>query len=646
MAIDEHNIQALHTSLIENTRDVITLLDLSGIVQYQSPSIIALFGYDPEELVGTLIFDRVHGEDRERALNILQKILAGEDVAPFIIRFQHKNGSWRFVEVIAHQLNEEISGVLLNSRDVTDYEETSLARRLIDASFEAAFKASSTINSITVVETGEFINVNDGWVNALGWSREEAIGKTANDLNVWGAPENRDSIIGALQQHDNLRGHRAQLTTKTGKVLTVLLDAVYLSLPVGRRLYFSAVDITEKEQTEERLRQSQRLESIGQLTGGIAHDFNNLLSVILGHADLAAKEPGIQSQVLASLNAIKRASVTGANLIQQLLSFSRKQRLNPVAFRICDHIEAMKPLLQTTIAKDIKLEIEYFGEGWYCMLDPLQFDNAILNITLNARDAMPNGGQLRFRIEELTLGKLEASRYDFQPGDFIKLSIEDTGTGMTDDSKRLAFEPFFTTKQDAGGSGLGLSMVFGFIHQSGGHVFIAPGNTELATSAAPNTTSGTISEANSGTTISMLLPRVPVPTQQEIAADIPEVPSLHNKDALLVEDNPDVRMLVSKFLASLGFKVTEVASATQAETLERTKFDLLVCDVMLPGNRKGPEIARLFRERQPELAVLYMSGYQQGVVTTEDLQQQHVSFIHKPFSRDDFSAQIRRLLPD
>lgn len=624
MIIDDEKMLPFYKALIENTRDVVTILDTNGLVQFMSPSITVLFGYNPEELIGTLVFDRVHTEDRERAKSILLKTLAGEEPAPFIVRFKHRNGSWRFVEVIAHLLDEEISGVLLNSRDVTEFEETSLARRLIDASFESAFNANATINSITVVETGEYINVNDRWIAALGWSREDAIGKTANDLNVWGGVENRERIVTALQESGSLKGYRAELTTRTGDVRTVMLDAVYLYLPVGTRLHLSALDITEMEQTEEKLRQSQRLDAIGHLTGGIAHDFNNLLSVILGNAEIAEYDLAASDQVADSLAAIRRASVTGANLIQQLLSFSRKQRLHPISLKIGEHLEAMRPMLQTTIAKDITLEIEAADDDWYCHLDPLQLDNAILNMTINARDAMPTGGVLKFNVQGVVLAERDGAQHDLDAGDYLKLSVQDNGSGMSDATKKHAFDPFYTTKQDFGGSGLGLSMVFGFINQSGGNIFIEP---------SPR-----------GSKISMLLPRASEPTQnkQVLGDEASTVP--HNQSALLVEDNPDVRFLVAKLLTSLGFQVTEVASASESDRLEGQEFDLLICDVMLPGHRKGPDIARRFREQQPKLAVLYMSGFQQGILTTEDLQPHHVSFIQKPFSRDDFAAQIDKLL--
>ncbi|MFT5011465.1 MAG: PAS domain S-box-containing protein [Dinoroseobacter sp.] len=495
MAIDGKKIQRLYQALIENTWDVVTLVDSTGVIEFLSPSIKVLFGYEPEELVGTLIFDKVHPEDREMAFEILPQILEGKGMPPFIVRFQHKNGSWRFMEVMARLLDQEISGVMLNSRDVTEFEETSYARRLGDASFEAAFNASSNINSVTVVETGEFITVNDGWVRALGWSREEAIGKTAGDLNIWGNASHRSKIISELEKNNGLSSFRAELTKKSGGTCTVLLDATYLTLPVGKHLYFSAIDITEREKTEGMLRQSQRLDAIGHLTGGISHDFNNLLSVIMGHAELAGIDPGNTDQVVESLAAIERASVTGTNLIQQLLSFSKKQSLSPKSIRLCEHILAMRPLLKTTIAKEIELKINCVKDRWYCLIDLYQLDNAILNMTINARDAMPQGGTLEIVVDEHVLSEAEALKLDLTAGDYLSVIISDTGVGMSEHALKHAFDPFYTTKQDSGGIGLGLSMVFGFITQSGGRVFVEP--------------------VVIGATISLLLPRALAPPETE-----------------------------------------------------------------------------------------------------------------------------------
>ena len=624
MTIDNNSMQPFFKALIENSRDIVMLLNADGIIQYLSPSITTLFGYNDRELLQTLVFDRVHEEDRNRAASGLQQIMAGNDIAPFIVRFRHKNGNWKFVEVIAHYLGQDISDVMLTARDVTEFEAHTQARRLIDASFEAAFSASSAINSISIVETGELVSVNDSWVDALGWTREEAIGKTANDLNVWGNVQNRAKVLSTMEKNGGLRAYRAELTTKTGEICVVRIDAAYLHLPAGTRLYFSALNITEQEKTEEKLRQSQRLEAIGHLTGGIAHDFNNLLSVIMGHAELAKSNLHQTVQVIDSLDAIFRASASGANLIQQLLSFSKKQRLSPVRLKLHEHLESMRPLLQTTIAKDIKLEITRQSSDWFSLIDPHMLDNAILNMTINARDAMPNGGVLEFCVAEQTLSEAVAQQHELAAGDYIQLTIRDTGLGMTEDAIEHAFDPFYTTKQDLGGSGLGLSMVFGFISQSGGSVSIESNRT--------------------GTAITLLLPRAVEDTEDDSPILAEQARPAINKTVLLVEDNPDVRLLVARMLQSLGFQVTEVESAQQAEALEQTRFDLLVCDLMLPGSRKGTEIAARFKQNQSNLAVLYMSGYQEGILTTEDLQAANIGFIQKPFRKDKFTAKITELL--
>jgi PAS domain S-box-containing protein len=377
MAIDENNMLPFYQALIENTRDIVVLLDEAGIIQFSSPSVTTIFDYQPDELAGTLVFDRVHPEDLDRAISALYEVLRGNEVAPYVVRFRHKNGSWKYVEIIVHPLGQNISEIMLTARDVTEFEANATARRLVDASFEAAFNASSAINSISISETGELVSVNDGWVKALGWSREEAIGKTSIDLNVWGSAENRERTVKTLIENGGLQGYRTELLTKSGELCVVLLDATFLDLPIGTRLYFSAQDITEMEKTEETLRQSQRLDAIGHLTGGIAHDFNNLLSVIMGHAELARQNLNDTNQVGESVDAIFRASVTGANLIQQLLSFSRKQRLSPICLNLVQHIETLRPLLQTTVAKDIELEIDGQDSNWLALIDPHLLDNAL-----------------------------------------------------------------------------------------------------------------------------------------------------------------------------------------------------------------------------------------------------------------------------
>ena len=618
---------SLYRTLVDNVRDVITLIDNNGVMNFHNPSFERQFGYSPEELVGTNVFDLVHREDISDAILALERVTQGyKDEPPIIVRFLHKDKAWRSVEVAGQLLEGESSGLVLITRDITEQQEILSALRLSEESFQAAFNATSAISAISVPGSGEFLDVNKAWIEAMGWSREESIGKTANELNIWGSTENRSRVIDELAGRGNLRQFKSELFSRSGERRVVLLDAEYLHLKDHSMMFISGIDITEREEIEEQLRQSQKLESIGQLTGGIAHDFNNLLSVILGHAELASIDTANKSDVDKSLSAIRKSAEIGAKLIQQLLAFSRKQKLSPEAFNLSDRILALRPMLETTLGKDIDLQIITDDDGWRCRLDPTQLESAVLNMVINSRDAMPDGGQLQFKVTSTKLGLRQAQMWSIQAGDYLQLDIKDSGSGMQPDSIEHAFEPFFTTKQSTGGSGLGLSMVFGFTKQSGGHVSIFS------------------DRSGSGTTISLLLPRSLEVDQPILDGDTTQIHEQKGRRVLLVEDNEDVRALILMFLRSLKLEVAEAGCAEDVEKLKGHTFDLLVSDVMLPGGVKGPDIARELRSEQPGMAVLYMSGFQQEALSPEDLEHDNVAFLQKPFARKDFSSKIEMLL--
>ena len=268
------------------------------------------------------------------------------------------------MEVLAQPIKHgEIVGVLLNSRDVSLQQDILDDLQQSKESFQAAFNATSAISAISDPATGEFLRVNDAWVKALGWSQEEAIGKTALELNVWGSEENRKGILETLNKQGELKAFKAKLYSRTGTVLTVLVDAQRLDTTQGRIIFISGIDITEREENEAQLRQSQKLESFGQLTGGIAHDFNNLLTVIIGQAELAALDASDSEKVVHSMEVIQRSAESGAKLVHQLLAFARKQRLSPKSFELGEHLKSIGPLLSTTLGKEIGLEITSYDKG-------------------------------------------------------------------------------------------------------------------------------------------------------------------------------------------------------------------------------------------------------------------------------------------
>ena len=400
--------------------------------------------------------------------------------------------------------------------------------------------------------------------------------------------------------------------------LTLLVDEA--GEPTG--LVCNCQDITQRKIAEESLRQLQKMDAVGQLTGGIAHDFNNLLAIIMGSLDLICDSTRDQPELYRHAERAIRAASRGATLTHRLLAFSRKQPLQPRAIDLNDLVADMNELLQRSLGEQIEVKIEGEDPIWPCEVDPSQLENAILNLALNARDAMLVGGTLTIKTRNVAHD--EAPLGDGMRGECILLSISDTGEGMPEDVLQRIFEPFFTTKEVGKGSGLGLSMVHGFVTQSGGEVDV---------SSAPGL----------GTTINILLPRSKVGhTAGQSASDL-DVPSQgHAETILVVEDDLDVREITVTMLESLGFSVVEATDGVEAlQKLEALgTVDLLLCDVVLPGGYSGPDIERLARDSHPSLKVIFMSGYSDK---TPDLDS-NVELIPKPFTRSVLEAKIRDVL--
>ncbi len=405
------------------------------------------------------------------------------------------------------------------------------------------------------------------------------------------------------------------------------------------------LEISAHAETQHRLQQAHRMEAVGQLTGGIAHDFNNLLAIIQGNAELLrASQSNADDQPLAS---IIRASNRGAELTQRLLAFSRRQPLRPQAILLSDLIAEMTPLLRRTLGATIRIETRADECLWLAQADPGQVENAILNLALNARDAMPDGGSLTITGRNERLGASALSdTLEAAAGDYVMISVKDSGLGMTQEVQDRAFEPFFTTKEVGEGSGLGLSMVYGFAKQSGGHVAIESGTEE-------------------GTRVDLYLPRMtpaaetrtlgpdrdePVPEsgqsdREEISEE--ERPRGRGESILVVEDDSDVRAVAVSALTGLGYRVEAAGNAVQAAArLGSDRFDLLLCDVVLPGGTSGPDFAIEAQGRQPGLKTVFMSGYprqlkSEGLGTASGNQ---AVLIRKPFKISYLARTLRDAL--
>lgn len=388
------------------------------------------------------------------------------------------------------------------------------------------------------------------------------------------------------------------------------------------------LDLTARKTAEEQLRQAQKMEAVGQLTGGIAHDFNNLLTVLMGSLEILKPkteiDPTAGKHIDSALSAVKR----GADLTRRLLAVSRRQPLSPSTVLVNGLIDGMSELLRRTLGEQVEIETRFAADPWPAEVDTAQLENALLNLTINARDAMPEGGKLTIETANQTLDEGYArTNPEVMPGDYVVISVSDTGTGMPADILDRVFEPFFTTKSVGHGSGLGLSMVFGFVKQSGGHVTA-------------------YSEPGEGTTIRIYLPKSnktseAVPRNRdtgEVTRGVEKV--------LVVEDDPDVRSYVVATLDSLGYDVSDASDGPNALALLESglKADLLFTDVVLPGGMNGREVAELAAMRCPGIKILYTSGYAESAIVHQGRLDENVALLTKPYASSDLGRKVRSVL--
>ena len=401
------------------------------------------------------------------------------------------------------------------------------------------------------------------------------------------------------------------------------------TMPAGG-FVLTVTDMTKRAQAEGVLREAQKMQAIGQLTGGIAHDFNNLLTVILGNLEFIRSKMADQTALTTRIDRATWAAQRGATLTGQLLAFARKQPLAPKPIDLTATLPDLVPLLQRTLGEHIDVRFVEAAGLWPAMADAAQLESAVLNLALNARDAMPGGGRLMIEMSNRVIDEDYARRHaEVAPGDYVMIAVSDTGHGMTPEVAARVFEPFYTTKPDGKGTGLGLAMVFGFIKQSGGHVKI-------------------YSEPNEGTTVRLYLPRA----VRGVAADVQRLSSpldlpRGSATILVVEDEPAVREIAVAILRDLGYRVFEAGDGEEGQRvfgLHAGSIDLLLTDVVLPGAIRGRELAERITAMRPEIRVLFMSGYTENSIVHHGRLDEGVHLIGKPFKREQMARKVADIL--
>lgn len=590
------------------------------------------YGYSREEFLSMTIEDIRPKEDiaalRER---IAQQVDENKYEAT-IWRHLKKDGSIIDVEITSHTLKfagKDARIVLAN--DVTDRISAEEALKRAEKKYRSIFE-NAVEGIFQSTPEGQFVAVNPAMVKMLGYDSQEDL--IANRTNI--ATQHyvdyvrRDELKEMLSKNDIAVGFECEVYRKDKSKIWTRENIRAVRDENGSLLYYegSLEDITEHKMLESQLRQSQKLEAIGRLAGGIAHDFNNLLTAITGYSALSLRTLRKEDPLYHNIEEVKKAGDRAAALTRQLLAFSRKQILQPKVINLNTIVEDIDKLLHRLIGEDIELRSALDSDLGATKADPGQIEQVIMNLALNARDAMPEGGKLTIETANIYLGEEYASHHiGIKPGNYVMLAVSDTGCGMDEEVKSHIFEPFFTTKDIGKGTGLGLSTVYGIVKQSEGSIWL-------------------YSELGQGTTFKIYLPRV----EEEIdrlqkATPLKEI-TRGTETVLLVEDDEGVRNLARMVLEMNGYKVLEAESGNAAILIcEKYKetIHLMLTDVIMPG-MSGLELTKQLKITRPEIRVLYMSGYTSNAIVHHGILDDKTNYIQKPFFPDALARKIREVL--
>ncbi len=619
-------------AILDNLVDTFYRTDAAGKVVMMSPSVTGLLGYRPDELFGQRLSEYFVGpNDRE---DFLQQLADGHgEIESYEARLRTKAGGEVWISTSARYRRDnqgKVTGVEGIVRNIADRKKAEGELRAGQQRYRDLLELNP--DAIIVQVDGTIVLANQSACRIFGADDStHLVGRASLDIV---APPQRPAIRKRRGQAMSEGQPLAQFEAKHRRLDGVDFSSEMSIGPINWDGQVGTIniikDITERKQLENQLRQSQRLEAVGQLTGGIAHDFNNILAAIVGHLELLQDSDAIEEEFdRKGIATALRAALRGAELTHRLLAFSRQQELDAKVTEINQILPQFSQLAQRTIGEDIAIEMKLAANLWPTMVDAGQLENALLNLAINARDAMPNGGLLVIETANRLLDQDDAAGFeDLAPGAYVMISVSDTGIGMPAEVQERVFEPFFTTKSVGEGSGLGLSMVFGLAKQSGGHVSI-------------------YSEEGEGTTARIYLPRAEgtadtAGTNEQTQDDRPT----GEETILVVEDDKAVRDYLAIVLRRLGYTVLEAEDGPAAlEVMAAANgIDLLLTDVILPRGMSGRDVAIAFRERYPTAGVLYSSGYTREILNRRGQLEPGVVLMNKPYQTPALAQRVREVL--
>ncbi len=607
------------------SEDLLGVSDFDGYFVSVNPAWTTHLGWTEDEIKSMHVSELRHPDDAAAATEARALLARGVHPVRAENRFRHKNGSWRW---IAWTLTAEDGLIYVAGRHVTAEKEAAEALRASERQFRLLVNGVTDYALYMLSPDGIVTNWNAGAQRIKGYSAGEMIGRHfsrffTESAQAAGTPA-RSLQIAAEQGRFEAEGWRVR-KDGTRFWANVVIDAIRDEQ--GRLVGFAKItrDITERREaqailqaTQAQLAQSQKMEALGQLTGGVAHDFNNLLMVVSGNIATIKKAAAEHPKVQRAVQAIELAGKRGEALTRQLLTFSRRQSLNPVVVRLHDAIAAIRTLLASSIGALARLEARIPPDVWAVEVDPNELELSVVNLVLNARDAMPQGGVITLRAENRQLRRSDLPQQ--REGEFVALTVADTGCGIPADILPKVFDPFFTTKQTGKGTGLGLSQAYGFAQRSGGFIDIA-------------------SEVRKGTQVTLYLPRVHAEPAKAAREDEP-LELVTEGTALLVDDNPEVLRVSKTLLEQLGYRVDAVAGPEAAlQAIDAAKFDLVLSDIVMAGSMNGLELARAIQERHPEVPVILATGYSKAAEEAAA----EFTVLRKPYELAGLNRALARL---
>jgi PAS domain S-box-containing protein len=616
-----------YRELFEYASDMVFTSTLEGRLSSLNRAGERLTGYAREEAHGLPLEHFVVPEHRPRIRRGIQRLLGGEGHVVSDFDVQVKGGSRITLECNCTLIHQEEVPIQVQcvARDITTRKRAEESLRRSEQKFFTAFRAFPGAISISTLADGRILDANESFLRLSGFTREEVVGRTTIELGLWPAPVARNQIVAELRERGRISDREITIRTRHGSSRLILFSAELVELEGETCVIGSGRDITEQRLLEEQFRQAQKMEAVGRLAGGVAHDFNNLLGVILGYAEMLIEELGPDHPLAKKAHGIYRAGERAAALTRQLLAFSRQQMLQQTVLDLNAVVGEISKLVERLIGEDVRLVLDLDPNLGRVKADGGQLEQVIMNLAVNARDAMPNGGRLTLRTSAVELTEAPARQHRVVRGRYVQLEVVDTGIGMDEATQARIFEPFFTTKDRGKGTGLGLATAYGIVKQSGGYIWVH-------------------SRPGLGSTFRVLLPQVDAPLDHSEPPARAETPA-GCETILLVEDEEALLDMMREFLRARGYCVLEARDGAEAYEIALEHdgdIHLVVTDVVMP-RMSGRALAHQIKHLRPATRVLFVSGYPAEPFDARSFSD-GAFFLRKPFRRDDLLQRVREAL--